>query len=57
MERAEVARKENLVILTMKCRDEYEAMLLYDQMTKDMLNGGIRLDLETKPSTASGPHL
>jgi hypothetical protein len=52
MDRAEIARKDNLVILTVRCKDDYAAMLLYDDIAKQMTGGGVRLDLETKPSTA-----
>lgn len=57
MDKAEIARKDNLVILTMRCKDDYEAMLLYDDIARQMMKGGVTLDLETKPSTATGSHL
>jgi hypothetical protein len=45
----EIERDGKLVRFLMRCDSEYDAMMLYDRMSEEMQNGGVKLEIETKP--------
>ncbi len=49
----EIERDGKLVRFLMRCDSEYDAMMLYDRMSEEMRNGGVKLEIETKPRVTS----
>jgi hypothetical protein len=45
----EIERDGKTVRFLMRCDSEYDAMMLYDRMSEEMRNGGVKLEIETKP--------
>lgn len=52
VKQVEVGRKGNFVIISMKCADEYAAMMLYDQFVAELKSGFARIDFVSVPGTA-----
>lgn len=48
-EKLEIERKAKNVVVTFRCSDEYNAMLLYDFLADQLGHGGISLKVTTKP--------
>jgi hypothetical protein len=46
----EIERNKCDVHFIMKCKSEYDAMMLYDRMTEEMCAGFVRLEIVTAPS-------
>lgn len=45
--KVEVAREGTNVVLTMRCADAYDAVVLYGHVVDEMRSGGISISLET----------
>lgn len=43
--RVEVARKDSVVILAINCTSDYAAMLLYDEIAKELKEGYVAIEL------------
>lgn len=44
--RVEICRKDDAVVLIVNCTDDYEAMLLYDEMSAEIANGYLMIELD-----------
>lgn len=45
----EVERDGKYVRITMRCDSAYDAIMLYDRMIFELHNGGVKLEIESKP--------
>lgn len=53
-ERLEFVRDGTVVRLIFHCRDDYAAMLIYDELTNGAKNGGIEIDVALRARMADG---
>ncbi|MDE2106224.1 MAG: hypothetical protein KGL39_53890 [Patescibacteria group bacterium] len=44
--RVEVMRKDNSVVVAIHCTDDYAAMLLYDEITAELRDGYVSIELD-----------
>jgi hypothetical protein len=43
--------RDDIVQVTVRCNDHYEAMLLYDKMVEEAKNGSVIIHIKTKPES------
>ena len=44
-----IERDRITVRISLTCKSEYDAMLIYDDLTKQMQDGGFKLAIDTRP--------